>query len=146
MEVRIKRLEKEDAREAAALEELSFGKEGWSEQDFLDTLKLDYAYYLCACSREELIGLAGARLIAGEAYISNVSVHPGLRREGIGLRLMEELMELLLANGATAYTLEVRSLNRAATGLYEKLGFVREGIRRNFYTSPEDDAIIMWKR
>ena len=48
--------------------------------------------------------------------------------------------------GLNAYTLEVRVSNTAAIGLYEKLGFVSEGIRPNFYEKPAEDAMIMWKR
>ena len=142
----IEELELKDTKEAAALEELCFGADGWSSRDFYDTLKLDYAYYLCARVEGQIKGVAGARLVAGDAYISNVSVHPGMRRKGIGYRLMNELLNLLKEKGAEACTLEVRSRNSAAIGLYEKLGFKSEGLRKNFYTAPQDDAIIMWKR
>ncbi len=146
MEAAIRRLEAGDIEEAAVLEEICFGDEGWSSGDFADTLKLDYAYYLCAVVEGRLVGLAGARLIAGDAYISNVSVHPEMRRQGLAYKVMQELLRLLEENGAAAYTLEVRSRNKAAIGLYEKLGFKSEGLRKDFYTAPKDDAIIMWKR
>ena len=142
----IERLKASDAREAAEIEAICFGAEGWSEQAFIDTLKLDYAYYLCARLEGRLIGLAGARLIAGEAYISNVSVLPEFRRRGTAYRVMRELLSLLEDSGAQAHTLEVRSANKAAIGLYEKLGFKSEGLRKDFYTAPRDDAVIMWKR
>ena len=48
--------------------------------------------------------------------------------------------------GVSAYTLEVRISNEAAIHMYEKLGFVSEGIRPNFYEKPTEDAMIMWKR
>ena len=146
MTVLIQGLEIKDTKEAAELEELCFGAEGWSSEAFADTLRLDYAYYLCARIEGRIRGIAGARLVAGDAYISNVSVHPKMRREKIGYRLMKELLSHLDEKGAEAYTLEVRSKNRAALGLYEKLGFKKEGLRKDFYTGPRDDAIIMWKR
>jgi ribosomal-protein-alanine N-acetyltransferase len=48
--------------------------------------------------------------------------------------------------GLTAYTLEVRVSNTQAIHVYEKLGFVSEGIRPGFYEKPAEDAMIMWKR
>ena len=45
-----------------------------------------------------------------------------------------------------AFTLEVRVSNRAAIHVYEKFGFVSEGIRPRFYEKPVEDANIMWKR
>ena len=39
-----------------------------------------------------------------------------------------------------------RAGNRAAIALYEKLGFKTEGIRKDFYREPVEDALIMWKR
>ena len=58
------------------------------------------------------------------------------------LKLMEEGYRM----GVEAFTLEVRKSNEAAIHLYEKLGFVTEGIRKNFYEEPTEDALIMWKR
>ncbi len=60
--------------------------------------------------------------------------------------LLRYLMEKGDRAGLTAYTLEVRVSNAAAIGLYEKLGFVSEGIRPDFYEKPTEDAVIMWKR
>ena len=47
--------------------------------------------------------------------------------------------------GVEAFTLEVRVSNTPAIKLYEKLGFVNQGIRKNFYQNPVEDAIVMWK-
>ena len=59
---------------------------------------------------------------------------------------MTMLLEETTARGVQALTLEVRSTNTAAIRLYESLGFVQEGVRKNFYEKPTEDALILWKR
>ena len=47
--------------------------------------------------------------------------------------------------GATRSTLEVRQSNFPAQRLYERFGFTVAGVRRGYYTSPVEDALILWK-
>lgn len=80
----------------------------------------------------------------GEGDISNVAVHADFRKNHIATALLQAL----LAIGKTereikVFTLEVRSQNLAAIGLYQKLGFISVGIRPRFYEKPKDDALIM---
>ena len=57
---------------------------------------------------------------------------------------MKTLMEDGKDNGLIAFTLEVRAGNRAAINLYHNLGFKDSGYRKNFYSKPDEDALIMW--
>jgi ribosomal-protein-alanine N-acetyltransferase len=57
-------------------------------------------------------------------------------------RVLEDGVKL----GIEAFTLEVRRGNLPAVRLYEKFGFAQEGVRRDFYENPREDALIMWKR
>ena len=81
-----------------------------------------------------------------EAEVMNVAVHPNYRGLGISHQLMDALMDAGAVRGVKEYTLEVRVSNLAAIHVYEAHGFVSEGIRPGFYTKPEEDALIMWKR
>jgi ribosomal-protein-alanine N-acetyltransferase len=83
--------------------------------------------------------------IAGEGYITNVAVAPRFRRLGVATALLGALLSYAKENGLLFITLEVRESNRAARLLYGGLGFTDEGTRRNFYTDPAEDAIIMTK-
>ena len=85
-------------------------------------------------------------MIAGEGNITNVVVTPEARNQGIGTGMLRYLMEEGSREGLTAFTLEVRVSNAAAIHVYEKLGFVSEGIRPGFYEKPTEDAMIFWKR
>jgi len=66
--------------------------------------------------------------------------------KGVGFALLSELIEIGKSEGLLEFTLEVRVSNEKGIGLYKKLGFVEEGIRKNFYELPLEDALIMWLR
>lgn len=118
----------------------------WSAASFLQMIeKEDTAYYV-AEEDGRLLGGCGLLMIAGEGNITNVVVVPDARRRGVATGLLTHLLMEGDRAGLTAYTLEVRVSNAAAIGLYEKMGFVSEGIRPNFYEKPTEDAMIMWKR
>lgn len=142
----IRPLTREDITQVCELEEMAFSMP-WKEADFLDMLASPDALYLVAEEDGVIAASCGLRHIVGEGDISNVVVRKQYRRRGIAkcmlTRLLEEGKEQF---GITAYTLEVRKNNEAAVSLYETLGFVTEGIRKNFYEKPVEDALIMWKR
>ncbi|MGN1170141.1 MAG: GNAT family N-acetyltransferase, partial [Lachnospiraceae bacterium] len=77
---------------------------------------------------------------------TNVAVHPDCRNRGIAGVMLAELLHRGSLMGIEAFTLEVRAGNGSAIRLYEKAGFVTEGIRKGFYDEPKEDALIMWKR
>jgi len=135
----------EDVKEAAMLEAACFSQP-WSEQSFLDAVNSKNALYLIAKLDGQFVGMCGLWQALDEADVMNVAVDPNFRGQGIAAALLEELFRMGEKRGIAAFTLEVRSSNRAAIGLYEKLGFVTEGVRRNFYEMPKEDALIMWKR
>ena len=58
--------------------------------------------------------------------------------------MLRALMKMGRADGIERFTLEVRRSNEHAIRLYQNLGFVREGVRRGYYESPREDALILW--
>ncbi|SKB87822.1 ribosomal-protein-alanine N-acetyltransferase [Lachnospiraceae bacterium] len=141
-----RRLSIEDIPSVSKLEKETFGSEAWSEKDYIEVLGLSYAYYLVVYEGEKLIGSCGLRNMCGDGEITNVMIVPNERKKGIGEKMLLELMSRTKEIGVREFTLEVRSQNMPAIGLYKKLGFVEEGMRPKFYTDPSDDAVIMWKR
>ncbi len=144
----VRRMEKKDAPELSELERAVFGKNGWTEKDFIETTAVEYAYYLVAedPADNRLLGLCGYRDMCGEADVTNVCVVPDMRRRGIAEKLLKNLMSYGEGHGVKDFTLEVRKTNIPAIELYNKLGFKSEGVRPGFYENPKDDALIMWKR
>ncbi|WP_029323067.1 tRNA (adenosine(37)-N6)-threonylcarbamoyltransferase complex dimerization subunit type 1 TsaB [Butyrivibrio sp. AE3004] len=142
----IRDLKAEDITAAAELEKDNLGKEAWSEKQLLEASTRDDTVYIVAEKAGNVVGLCGVRNISGEGEITNVSVSKECRGKGIAFLMLDKLLLRGKAIGCEAFTLEVRAENAPAIGLYEKLGFVNEGVRPGFYDEPKDDAIIYWKR
>lgn len=138
-----------DVDQVCLLEEMVFSMP-WHKESFIEMIENKDALYLVVETGDEpgkVVACCGVRNIVGEGDITNVVVHPDYRKQCIGYRMLSEL--LLLGkekHGIEAFTLEVRESNMEAIHLYEKLGFIREGVRKNFYECPVENAIIMWKR
>ena len=85
-------------------------------------------------------------VIGDELHINTIAVDPARRRRGLGRALMEAVLAQVAEEEVTRATLEVRRSNLAAQRLYERLGFAVAGQRRNYYSHPEEDALILWRR
>ena len=92
-----------------------------------------------------VVGFCTFRLVVDEIHINNVAILPGLRGRGMGTALMHRVFEEAQRLGARRISLEVRASNEGARRLYDRLGFVVAGTRRDYYTHPVEDAAILWK-
>ena len=81
-----------------------------------------------------------------ELHINNLAIKPEYRGCGMGTALLEHAMGVAARLGARRATLEVRRSNDAARRIYERLGFEFAGVRRNYYTNPTEDALMLWRR
>ena len=145
MEVIIKPLTEEYVDQVCVLEEEAFSMP-WHKESFLEMIANENACYLVALVGEEVVASCGLRHIVGEGEITNVVTKSTMRGKGIGRQILLQLLEEGAKMGARDFTLEVRVSNAPAIHLYESLGFVSEGVRKNFYEEPTEDALIMWKR
>lgn len=141
----IRKMRPEDLPEVCVIEKDNFSLP-WSEDSFLESLEKDYTVFLVALIEKEIAGYVGCYCVAGTGEITNVAVKASHRRKGIGGMLLEKLYEEGSALDTSEYFLEVRESNEAAIALYSRQGFVKEGIRKNFYEQPVENAVIMFKR
>ena len=81
--------------------------------------------------------------VAEQIHINNLAVRPDLRGQGLGSRLLADVMAESARMGAESATLEVRRSNTPALRLYAKAGFTEAGVRRNYYTQPVEDALVL---
>lgn len=80
-----------------------------------------------------------------EGHIVSLAVLPTWRGKGIASQLVEELYNIFRGRGKKRVKLEVRVSNTPAIELYEKLGFEKQKIVKNYYENGED-AVMMKKR
>ncbi len=118
----------------------------WTAQAFIDALDRDYYLFLKAEADGVLAGYCGYQRSFEIADITNVTVKPEFRRQGIARRMLRELMQEGRKRGVERFTLEVRRSNEPAIALYNSLGFYEEGVRRGYYESPREDALILWTK
>ena len=131
-----------DLEEVLAIENESFSHP-WNMDHFLDELKSTHAFPLLAIDPEEsIIGYICPSLLLDEGHILNLAVHRNFRGQGVGQLLVERVLNDCRGGGASTVSLEVRHSNKAAIGLYQQLGFVETGRRRNYYDNRED-AMLM---
>lgn len=141
----VRKMQKEDLKQITALEQEIFS-EPWSREGFESSMLKPENIYLVEENAGRIDGYCGLWGVAKEGQICNVAVRPDARNQGIASRMLSELLCIGNDMGLTAYTLEVRTSNQAAIHIYKKLGFKEAGIRRQFYSKPKEDALIMWKR
>ena len=117
----------------------------WTAEQLKSQLPDDMHCFLVALEEGKPVGYVGMMHVLDEGYISNVAVAPETRRQGVGDGLINALLERAEELGLAFVTLEVRSGNNPAIGLYEKHGFEKVGLRKNYYDLPKEDAILMTK-
>ena len=130
-------------RHLAALAEIEKGcvHAPWSADMLRE--ELGKGLFLVAERDGVAVGYVGCQTVLDEGYITNVAVSPDCRRQGVGRALIGTLVSHAGAQGLAFVTLEARTSNMPAIALYENAGFQKVGVRKNFYTAPVEDALLM---
>ena len=142
--IELKKMTAEHIAQIGEMEKLCFS-DPWSEHSIASELDNRLSYWLVAVDGDTVAGYIGSQSVLDEADIMNVAVHPAYRRQGIGRTLVTALAEALREKGIRGLMLEVRESNAPAIALYEDLGFVQVGLRKNYYRNPKENALIMRK-
>ena len=112
----------------------------WSAVAFEDFFANGCSCALVAEIDGSVVGYVGMNLISGEGEITNLAVTASARGRGVATRLMDALAAI---DGVCKLMLDVRVSNAPARALYTKCGFAVDGIRKNFYSHPREDAVLM---
>ncbi|MBA3296704.1 MAG: ribosomal protein S18-alanine N-acetyltransferase [Acidobacteria bacterium] len=129
-----------DLEAIVALEAQSFSNP-WTPQALIDMLKSDVTHLYVARSGDRIVAFCAGWVIAGELHINTLAVDHNARRRGIARMLVQHILH---ATAAVRATLEVRRSNAAALKLYAGLGFTATAVRQQYYSNPDEDALVLW--
>lgn len=137
-------MKEEDIDQILEIEHASFATP-WSREAFYNEIYNNkFAVYIVLEEDDKIIGYCGAWVVIDEAHVTNVAILPAYRGRHLGEALLRKMMTVGKDMGARSMTLEVRVTNNVAQSLYRKLGFQNGGIRKNYYTDNQEDALVMW--
>jgi ribosomal-protein-alanine N-acetyltransferase len=119
----------------------------WTRGNLADALAAGYAAWVCRIGGE-LIGYTIVMLAVDEAHLLNVSVAEKWQGAGFGARLLRHAMHAARRLGARTLLLEVRPSNARALDLYRHFGFVRIGVRKDYYPAAggREDALVLQRQ
>jgi len=142
--IEIQEMTERDLDEVLEIERESFPTP-WSKGLFAKELVIPFARAFVAREKDsgKIVGYLCFWLVDQETHILNLAVHPRIRRQGIGTRLLAFGISYCQRQGVQQITLEVRRSNLKAISLYKNFRFQPQGVRRRYYTDSGEDAIIM---
>lgn len=144
MDILLQPMTKDDIPFIAALERECFSSP-WTEKGLSEELTNENAVFFTAKKEGVPVGYMGMHCVLDECYIANVAVSTAERRQGIGRLLLRYAEERAEERDCSFISLEVRVSNEGAIGLYSSEGYEKMGERRNFYSAPTENALIMTK-
>lgn len=115
----------------------------WSRESLERELANETSLFFVATEDGLVMGYIGMSAVLDEGYIFNVAVSEDFRRKGVGSALVGELVTYAKKNNFAFLTLEVRESNENAIALYSKFGFIKAGERKDYYSSPKENALLM---
>lgn len=142
IDITIDQMRETDLYEIVRIERESFPTP-WSETLFYNELHKDHAVTKVARTDSRIAGYIVANKIIDEGHILDLAVDVLFRRSGVASMLVHDIFHHLKERACRVVFLEVRASCRAARRLYEGLGFTVIGIRKRYYSSPAEDAVIM---
>jgi ribosomal-protein-alanine N-acetyltransferase len=140
--MRLRRMTTADLPSVIAIERKNY-QFPWTEDIFRDCFKARYSCWVCE-ELDNILGYSIVSIAVGEAHILNICVDPAEQNQGIGRKMLENLIEVARGRAETIF-LEVRPSNLGAIALYEKMGFNEIGIRKGYYPAEHgrEDAIML---
>lgn len=119
----------------------------WLEESFRHELEKNaFSRPRVAITLDEPRRVAGycvSWIVFEQLHIQNVAVHPRHRRVGLARHLLHRALAEGMECGVRSAQLEVRRSNVVALKLYESLGFCEVGERKNYYSRPIEDAVLL---
>ena len=120
-------------------------KHPWGEDDIRSLVTSSGKFAIVAQADSSPIAYVGASYVLDECEIGNICTHPDFRRQGAAKALLEMLFTKCKSLGITKVFLEVSSVNYGAISLYEKLGFTKYNMRKDYYGKGDDALLFVYE-
>lgn len=117
----------------------------WTKKGFLTYLMKKDTMFFVVEEKERILGYCSMMTVLDEGDILNVAVRSDRQKEGIGQFLVDSMLRMAEMQGIRLVHLEVRQGNGIARRLYQRLGFKEDGLRRDYYENPVENAVLMTK-
>jgi ribosomal-protein-alanine N-acetyltransferase len=140
--VTIRPARESDLDDVAAIERSVFN-DPWTRRSFVDLVGQRQVVFLVAVDGKSVVGYAIVLLTPPESELANLAVSRLMQHQGLGKRLLRDVVSAARAQGGKEMFLEVRASNAAAIALYSGEGFTAVGRRVRYYSRPIEDAIVM---
>ena len=132
----------EDIKHIAELEAKTFS-DAWTETGVREKNKKKQAFITVAENEGKVVGYCIIYYVMDEAEIARIAISEDVRRQGIGKGLLDYTCECCKERQIERLLLDVREGNEGARAFYQKYGFQTDGIRKNFYDLPKENAVLM---
>lgn len=144
-DVTVARMQVDDVDRVMPLERRLFGVEAWTTGMFRSEIAQPATrwYVVATGDEQEVVGYAGLCAYDHEAFVQTIAVDPDRWGQGLGSRLLTDLLTEAARRGHDAVILEVRADNDRAQQLYARFGFEAIGRRRGYYQPSNTDAVVM---
>ncbi|MCC7117891.1 MAG: ribosomal protein S18-alanine N-acetyltransferase [Anaerolineales bacterium] len=143
MNLIVRKMTLDDLEQVVAIDQASFSLP-WPPRSFrFEVTENPASRNWVAEANSQIVGLLVGWLIVDELHIATLAVHPNFRRQGVGEKLLVQALQSAGVEGAVKSFLEVRASNQPARALYQKFGYVEDGVRKGYYKDNQEDAILM---
>lgn len=133
-----------DIEDIAKLEKQIFS-DAWTNKSIFETSQQPQAFITVAEEEGKLAGYCILYYVMDEGEIARIAVDETWRRKGVGRSLLDYTGKCCVEKGIKRLLLDVRESNEGARRFYQNYGFGEDGIRKNFYAEPKENAILMSK-
>lgn len=140
----VRSMTEEDITAVAELEKATF-TDAWTLEGIRDTFFQKQTFVIVAEESGNLKGYCIVYYVMDEGEIARIAVDETCRRQGVGRKILDYVSKICSEKGIDRMMLDVRESNQTARGFYRNYGFEEDGIRKDFYERPKEDAILMSK-
>jgi len=117
----------------------------WSIESFKSELSKENCIYARVANCNEVVGYSISWRVADELQVGKINTEVNLRRKGIGRQLLQDIVDHAVHRHLRIIFLEVRRSNEAAFQFYSRAGFEAAQVRKNYYSNPDEDALVLKK-